>query len=99
MSDSITKYFELLEAGGYITDRTDGISDDRDPIVEAVKFELDQRSRLGQSKYNTTLAENDADILEWMQHAKEEAMDFALYLQKMIVIIKNKRHDERKQNN
>jgi len=99
MSDSVSKYFEMLESSGYVSDRTDGISNDKDPIVEAIKFEFDQRSRLGQQKYGTTLAESDADFLEWLQHAKEEAMDFALYCQKMIVLLKNKRYDEGKQNN
>lgn len=97
MSDSVTKYFELLEAGGYIMDSTDGFMVEKDPIVQAVKFELDQRSRAGVQKYGTTLYDSDLPLEEWLQHAKEEALDFACYCQKMIVKIKNEKYNERKQ--
>lgn len=92
MSDSVSKYFELLEAGGYVTDRSDAIFIEKDPIVEAVKFELDQRSRRGVQKYGTTLYDSNEPLEEWLQHAKEEALDFACYCQKMITKIKNDKY-------
>ena len=52
-----------------------------DPIVEAVKKQFDERSKLGQQKYGTTLDGNKLTILEWIEHAKQEAMDFVLYLE------------------
>lgn len=54
---------------------------DLDPIVRSNVIELIQRSRLGVSKYGTTLAENSTD--DFLQHAKEEAMDFINYLEKL----------------
>lgn len=54
---------------------------DLDPIVRSNVIELIQRSRLGVSKYGTTLAENLTD--DFLQHAKEEAMDFINYLEKL----------------
>jgi hypothetical protein len=55
-----------------------------DPIVEAVREKLLQRSRFGASKYGTTLAGNPARAAEWVQHAQEEAMDLANYLERLL---------------
>jgi hypothetical protein len=33
-------------------------------------------------KYGTTLEKNSLTLSEWLQHAKEEAMDMVLYLHK-----------------
>ena len=54
---------------------------DLDPIVLSNILELIKRSRLGVEKYGTTLAENASD--DFLQHAKEEAMDFINYLEKL----------------
>ena len=48
------------------------------------------RSKLGIEKYNTTLAENDLSLVEWLEHAKEEAMDQVLYLERAINEIRSK---------
>ena len=45
-----------------------------DPIVLSNVLEIIKRSRVGVAKYGTTLAENSSD--DFLQHAKEEAMDF-----------------------
>lgn len=55
-----------------------------DPIVHAVKSDLDARSRRGMEKYGTTLARTDLSRKQWLQHAYEEALDHALYLKKLI---------------
>ena len=52
-----------------------------DPGVLSNVLELIQRSRVGVAKYGTTLAENHSD--DFLQHAKEEAMDFINYLEKL----------------
>lgn len=52
-----------------------------DPIVLQSVLEFIQRSRVGVAKYGTTLAENNTD--DFIQHAKEEAMDFVNYLSKL----------------
>jgi succinate dehydrogenase flavin-adding protein (antitoxin of CptAB toxin-antitoxin module) len=48
------------------------------------------RSKRGIEKYNTTLAENDLSLVEWLEHAKEEAMDQVLYLERAINEIRSK---------
>lgn len=52
-----------------------------DPIVLHTALELISRSVVGVRKYGTTLAENNAD--DFLQHAKEEALDLANYLTKL----------------
>ena len=52
-----------------------------DVIVLNNVLELIKRSRVGVAKYGTTLAENSSD--DFLQHAKEEAMDFINYLEKL----------------
>ena len=52
-----------------------------DPIVSSVMFQLAQRSIIGQSKYGTTLKENNTD--DFLQHLKEELMDSIIYIEKL----------------
>ena len=52
-----------------------------DPIVLSNVLEIIKRSRVGVAKYGTTLAANNDD--DFLQHAKEEAMDFINYLEKL----------------
>lgn len=55
-----------------------------DPIVEKVRAKLFARSQVGIEKYGTTMMRDDLTHLEWMRHAQEEALDFAVYLERMI---------------
>lgn len=54
-------------------------------ITQRIVSELQERDRKGRIKYGTTLDRADLTRLEWLQHAKEEALDFACYLERMIV--------------
>lgn len=56
----------------------------RDPIVEAVRQKLLDRSHLGVKKYGVTLADSPQSTLEFLVHAQEEAMDTANYLELLI---------------
>lgn len=62
----------------------------KDPIVSMVIAQFRSRSLKGIEKYNTTLAENDLSLVEWLEHAKEEAMDQVLYLERAIDEIRRK---------
>ena len=53
-----------------------------DAIVEGLIEEYRLRSLKGIAKYRTTLEDNNLSLNQWLQHAKEEAMDMALYLHK-----------------
>lgn len=54
------------------------------PVVEAVREKLAVRSRIGQAKYGTTLDRTNLSRLDWLRHAQEEALDLAVYLQRLI---------------
>lgn len=59
-----------------------------DSILESLIEKYKQRSELGIKKYNTTLDRNDLTLLDWINHAQDEAMDLSLYLQKIKQTIK-----------
>lgn len=46
--------------------------------------EIAARQQMGINKYGTTVAENRLSLREWLTHAKEEALDQAIYLQRAI---------------
>ena len=54
-----------------------------DTILESLLTKFRQRSEVGQRKYNTTLDRKDLSLIEWLNHAQEEAMDLCLYLEKI----------------
>lgn len=54
-----------------------------DPVVQRVIEKFQQRSELGQKKYNTTLEANNLPFLAWVVHMQEELMDAILYLEKL----------------
>tara|TARA_R110001599_G_scaffold2627_6_gene14249 strand:- start:13844 stop:14050 length:207 start_codon:yes stop_codon:yes gene_type:complete len=53
-------------------------------IEEAVMAKIYERSLVGKEKYDVTMERSDLSIKEWLTHAQEEAMDLAVYLQKII---------------
>ncbi len=53
-------------------------------IEEDVCFKILKRAELGKKKYGTTMERTDLSELEWLKHAQEEAMDLAVYLEKLI---------------
>lgn len=62
-----------------------------DSIVDSVVDEHIKRAQMGKEKYGQTLDRTDLSVLEYLQHAKEEAMDLALYLEKTIQMLKGKK--------
>lgn len=55
-----------------------------DPIVEIVRRKLLNRSKIGLDKYGVGLDRNDLNHLDWLNHAQQEAMDLANYLEVLI---------------
>lgn len=44
---------------------------------------IQKRKKLGLAKYGTSMERTDLSEKEWLQHAQEEALDFAVYLEKL----------------
>lgn len=63
----------------------------QDEIVSKVVSKYQQRSEIGIGKYKTTLQNNNID--NFFKHAQEEAMDFSLYLEKIMQIVKDTPND------
>lgn len=57
-------------------------------IEESVIAKIRQRRDAGRVKYGVTMERADVDTLDWLQHAQDEAMDLAIYLEKLIKRIK-----------
>lgn len=55
----------------------------KDKYVQIVKDKFEERSQIGIKKYNTTLEREDLTLLDWINHAQEEAMDLTLYLERI----------------
>jgi len=82
MSDSIKKWEEMMEAGGYTTDSTYN-NLPKDPIVEKVINRMRARSRDGILKYGTTLHDSPDGFYRFLNHLQEELMDATLYIEKL----------------
>ena len=55
-------------------------------IEYKVCTKITQRAELGKKKYGITMDRTDLTELQWLVHAQEEAMDLAIYLEKIIQI-------------
>ena len=54
-----------------------------DGVEARICAEIAARQKRGIAKYGMTVAENPLSLLQWIQHAKEEALDQAIYLERM----------------
>ena len=61
-----------------------------DSIVSSVINQFTTRSLMGHKKYGVNLDRTDLDLVEWIEHAKQEHMDAILYLEKIKQIISGK---------
>ncbi len=59
-------------------------------IEENVCFKILKRSEIGKEKYGVTMERQDLNRLQWLKHAQEEAMDIAVYLEKLIELEEQK---------
>lgn len=56
--------------------------------IEAIVCEdIANRQQLGINKYNTTVADNNLSLREWLQHQYEELLDAAVYCRRAIAEI------------
>tara|TARA_R110002012_G_scaffold58350_2_gene151330 strand:- start:5504 stop:5707 length:204 start_codon:yes stop_codon:yes gene_type:complete len=55
-------------------------------IEDIVIKKIEARAETGERKYNTTMERVDLTRKAWLIHAQEEALDLAIYLQKLIML-------------
>jgi len=54
-----------------------------DSVVTSIINQFVERSKKGKTKYGVDLDRTDLDLVEWIEHAKQEHMDAILYLEKI----------------
>lgn len=57
--------------------------DNKDSVVYRIAHLLKNRSETGIRKYGTTLDRTDLEVKQWIDHSIEEALDLALYLERI----------------
>lgn len=55
-----------------------------DQISRQVMERIEARSLTGQNKYGKSVERDDLTRIEWLRHAQEEALDLAVYLERLI---------------
>ena len=63
-------------------------------IEDEVCKKIAQRAEVGKNKYGVTMETAPLSRLEWLIHAQEEAMDLAVYLQKLIEMEQKTIHEK-----
>ena len=53
-------------------------------IEDSVSDKLKTRAEIGLKKYGVTMERTDLNTLDWLKHTQEEAMDMAVYLERLI---------------
>ena len=76
------------EEGMYKRDNKERFADP-DPIVNIVQLRMSRRSQQGIKKYGTTMMRDDVSTTEWIDHAIEEALDLAVYLERLKYDVRN----------
>lgn len=62
-----------------------------DNIVVSVLERIKTRADEGMSKYGVPMTREDVDTLQWLRHAQEEALDLAIYLERIIDDLEKKK--------
>ena len=61
-----------------------------DSVVTSVIEQFTSRALMGKAKYGVDLDRTDLELVEWIEHAKQEHMDAILYLEKIKQIVSGK---------
>lgn len=88
--EAIKEYFNLY--GVDMSPMNNVVFCKDDPVVDNVVKKFLTRSADGMIKYKTSMKDNKAPTLEWINHAQEEAMDFILYLERLKEDVRNMRN-------
>ncbi len=59
-------------------------------IEDDVCQQIQDRAKVGLNKYRTTMERTDLSTIDWLEHAKQEAMDLVIYLERIIQDMRKK---------
>lgn len=54
--------------------------------------DIKRRQQIGINKYGTTVANNNRELLYWLQHHYEELLDAAVYVKRQIQHVEREEH-------
>lgn len=85
-------YHAITASGSTIAELEAALPHKKDPQAtgptpeceESVIEKIRVRRDAGRQKYGTTMERSDLTRRQWLQHAQEEAMDLAIYLERLI---------------
>jgi hypothetical protein len=52
------------------------------------------REVLGTLKYGTTVDRVDLHLMDWIRHAREEAMDLSVYLTRILILLEEQAQEQ-----
>ena len=56
-------------------------------VENKVCIKILDRAEVGENKYGKTMERTDLSTINWVKHAQEEAMDLAVYLEKILELL------------
>ena len=56
-------------------------------VENKVCIKILDRAEVGKNKYGKTMERTDLSTIDWVKHAQEEAMDLAVYLEKILELL------------
>ena len=56
-------------------------------VENKVCIKILDRAEVGENKYGKTMERTDLSTIDWVKHAQEEAMDLAVYLEKILELL------------
>jgi len=69
---------------------------DQDCVTKVI-MKIEAREAAGRIKYGVGMERTDLTHVDWLNHAQEEALDLAVYLQKLICASEDTTEIERKE--
>jgi hypothetical protein len=59
-----------------------------DSVVDSIIDKFIERATVGKAKYGTDLDRNDLSLEDWLEHSIQEKMDYILYMQKTLKVVR-----------
>ena len=63
-------------------------------VENKVCIKILDRAEVGENKYGKTMERTDLSTIDWVKHAQEEAMDLAVYLEKILELLTQKQKNK-----
>ena len=64
-------------------------------VENKVCIKILDRAEVGEKKYGTTMDRTDLSTADWIKHAQEEAMDLAVYLEKILDLLTKEQNQKK----